>query len=629
MFDTKVYIYLSYYCVMNLKRGQVTVFIILAIVILAAVAIFLIYQNNKSTTTQIPSGFQPVYNTFLSCIQSNVLTGINILESQGGYIYLPSFDPGSSYMPFSSDLNFLGNPIPYWYYISGNNLGKTQVPSQQDMQNQLAQYINQNIRNCDFSSFNNQNFAIQMGQPTASVSILSNQVDVNLDMNLNITKGNDSVFVRTHKVNVNSELGNLYQSAETVYNYEQQNLFLENYTIDTMRNYAPVDGVELSCAPTVWDANQVVANLSQAIQDNIMSLRTGTKNSNNNDINYFTLPIPVQNVRFLTSPNWSSSYEINPTQGDLLMTQPIGDQAGLGVLGFCYSPYHFVYDIKYPVLIMIQNGAEIFQFPMAVVIEGNEPRNPLNGTAVSTSTATLCQYKNTNVTVATVDSNSTPINTNISYECFGQICNIGQTTSGTLTAPFPQCDNGYIVASANGYSSGRAQFTTTQSGSVNIVLNKLYNESISLLLDGRQYTGNAKISFISSDGTSQTLIYPQQNSISLSEGNYEIQVYIYLNSSINVGATTKQQCVNVATQGIAGFLGATQQQCFNINLPAQIISNALAGGGQSNYYVLETELQNSNTIQINAPSLPTPNSIDQLQNNYILFNSQNLTVTFR
>ena len=107
----------------------------------------------------------------------------------------------------------------------------------------------------------------------------------------------------------------------------------------------------------------------------------------------------------------------------LFITQPIGDQAGLGVLGFCYSPYHFVYNIKYPVLVMIQSGTEIFQFPIAVVIEGNNPRTSLNGTAVATSTATLCQNENTNITVTTMDSNSNPVDTNISYECFGQTCN--------------------------------------------------------------------------------------------------------------------------------------------------------------------------------------------------------------
>ncbi|MFZ1970574.1 MAG: hypothetical protein WAU65_00085 [Candidatus Nanoarchaeia archaeon] len=604
------------------KRGQVTIFIILAIFILATVAVFLIYRNSQSVTSQIPQEFQPVYNTFLSCVQSDALTGISTLESQGGYISIPPFQPGSVYMPFSSDLNFLGNPIPYWYYVSGNNIAEQQVPSEQDMQNQLAQLINQNVRNCDFGNFTGQDFQVQMGQPTTSVTINQDQVQINLDMSLNMSRGNDTTFVRNHKVEINSELGNLYQTALTVYNYEQQSLFLENYTIDVLRNYAPVDGVDISCSPRIWDAGGIVENLSQAIQDNIDSIRSGT-----NTTNYFTLKIPVQGVRFLTSSNWSSEYEINPSQGNLLMAQPVGDQAGLGILGFCYVPYHFVYDVKYPVLAIVQKNGEIFQFPMAVIIEGNEPRSPLNGTAISSSSPELCNYENTNMNVSVFDSNSNPINANISYECLGETCNIGQTSSGgSLSAPFPQCDNGYVLASAAGYATGRSEFSTTQSGSLNMILNKLYNLPVNLQIGGNIYNGDATITFTSSDGTSQTLVYPQQTNVNLSEGNYEVQVYVYQNSSINVGATTNQQCVNVAASGLAGVLGVTQPQCFNVTIPAQVISDALSGGGQSDFFALASNLQSSKSITINAPSLPTPTSLEQLQNNYILFTNENLTI---
>jgi hypothetical protein len=605
------------------KKGQVTIFIIIAIVIIAAIAAFFIFRSNLPVTTQIPQEFQPAYNTFLSCLQNNVQSGISILESQGGYIYLPQFEPGSLYAPFSSQLNFLGNPIPYWFYVSGNNIAKQQVPTQSFMQTQLAQYVDQVARNCDFGSFTDQNFIIQMGNPTSSVTINQNQVQLTLNMNLNMNRGNDSAVISTHKVIVDSQLGNLYQSALTLYNYEQSTLFLENYTVDVLRNYAPVDGVTFTCSPLTWNANDIVANLSQAIQDNIMSLRTG------NDINYFTIHVPVQNVRFVTAPNWPSDYEINPTQGSLLIAKPIGNQQGLGILGFCYVPYHFVYDVKYPVLATISNNGETFQFPMAVIVSGNLPRNSLNGTAVSTTAPPLCQNENTPININVFDLNSNPINANISYECFGNTCDIGQTSAGALTANFPQCENGYVVASANGFATGRSLFTTTQTGSVSIILNKLHNEIINLQLDGTNYAGNAMITFTSSDGTTQTVIYPQQTSVQLSQADYTIQVYIYRNSSITIGATTTQQCVNVASSGIAGVLGATQQQCFNINIPSQVISNALAGGGQSEYFILDSDLQDSNTIQISASSLPTPTSLEQLQNNYLLFGNKTLGISLQ
>jgi hypothetical protein len=602
------------------KKGQVTIFIIIAIFILAAVAAFLIYRNSVPIISQIPSEFQPAYNTFLSCIEDNTQTGINILESQGGYITLPNFESGSSFMPFSSQLDFMGNPIPYWYYVSGNNVAKEQVPTQIDMENQIAQFIDERIRNCDFSSYTNTDFQIQMGEPTAKVSISQNKVSISLNMDLSMNKGNESAFVRNHKADVNSELGNLYTSAKTVYDYEQKSLFLENYTIDVLRNYAPVDGVEISCSPLTWNANDVVANLSSAIENNIDSLHSG-----NNATDYFSIKIPVQGVGFLTSPSWAHDFEINPTEDSLMIAQPIGNQAGLGILGFCYIPYHFVYNIKYPVLVTVSSNGETFQFPLAVVVQGNNPRVSLNGTSISTTTPVLCQNENTPIAVNVFDSDSNPVNADISFECIGEKCDIGQTNSGVLNGKFPQCVGGYIVANADGFATGRYPFTTTQSGSLNIVLNKIYNEPINLKVDGNAYNGNAVINFISSDGKSQTAVYPQQKTIGLSEGFYTVQVYIYQNSSIKIGATTKQQCVNVQS-GIPGALGIPQQQCFNINIPEQVISNALAGGGKADYPLTESQLKNSNMITIDVPSLPKPDSVEQIQQNYLLFDTNSLSI---
>ena len=48
-------------------------------------------------------------------------------------------------MPFSSQLNFLGDFIPYWYYVSGNNIQKEQMPSKNDMEEQLEEFIEEKI----------------------------------------------------------------------------------------------------------------------------------------------------------------------------------------------------------------------------------------------------------------------------------------------------------------------------------------------------------------------------------------------------------------------------------------------------------------------------------------------------
>jgi len=594
------------------KRSQVTIFIILAIIIIALVAGFFIFKD-KLTASKLPSDMQPIYTSFLSCLEEDTLTGIEILESQAGYIELPDFEAGSAYMPFSSQLNFLGNSIPYWYYISGNNIEREQVPSKKDMEKELENYLDGKIRNCFLDTYYEEGYSIYLGEPESNVNINEDSVEVNLDMDLEINKGEDSAIVKNHKLYVGSKLGKLYDSALKVYEKEQEELFLEDYGIDVLRLYAPVDGVELSCSPEIWNADEIFDELQEAIELNTLALKTqGSKKD------YFVVDVGIpEQARFINSKNWAYNFEVNPSEGEILLAEPIGNQAGLGILGFCYVPYHFVYNLKYPVLIQVYDEDEVFHFPVAVVIEGNNPREALEGHAVEEELPEICNYKNTFLTVNTYDSELDRIAADISYECFGTTCEIGKTSSSdSLVEEFPQCVNGYILAKAEGFEDTKYLYSVLNSDTVSIIMDKLYDTSVALNLDGDSYNGDAIINFVS-DVDSKTIIYPEQKSVELSEGEYEIQE-----------ATTSEQCVEVPQSGLGGLFGLTAEKCFDIEIPAQIVSDVLAGGGKETYYISEYELRNSDYIEINAESLKLPTTLEELQENYLLFETKELDINF-
>ena len=571
------------------KRGQVTIFIIVAILIFTGIFTYFALSGSFSIDV-VPVQMEPVYSAFLECLEQDTQVGISILESQGGYIELPDFVPGSQHMPFSSQLNFLGNPIPYWYYVSGNNLEREQVPSKSDMELQLEGFIEERFRDCEFQTYRDSGFEISLGEPKVDVSIENNKVEVSLDLDLGISKNNESAFVKNHKVSVDSNLKGLYDSALKIYSQEQNDLFLEEYAIDNLRLYAPVDGVEISCSPLIWNANEIFDELQDAIEVNTLALGT------DRDEDYFNIDLPIksgQEVSFLNSKFWPNSLEVSPSNDLILTASPVGNQPGLGLLGFCYVPYHFVYNVKYPVLIQIyeDNSNEIFQFPVAVVLEGNNPRKALEGAAVGVQDPGLCENKNTKINVNTYDSNLDYVEAEISYECFGNSCQIGKTsfTSG-LEEEFPQCVNGYVVVRAEGFQEERYLYSVINQDTVNIILDRLYKIGVDLKLDGVSYTGEAMISFVS-DETSKTIVYPDQTSVELGEGDYEITVYVYQDSSLELGETTYEQCVDVPRSGIGGIFGLKQEKCFNIEVPSQIVSSVLAGGGIENYYISEQELK--------------------------------------
>lgn len=624
---------------MRSKKGQVTIFIIIAIVLVALVIGFFVFKDSLFEES-FPKSIEPVYNTFLTCLEEDARVGIGILGSQGGYIELPSYESGSEYMPFSSQLDFLGNSIPYWYYVSANNVEKSQIPSLSHMQKELADFVEGRIRNCVMDEYYDQGFLISFDEPDAEVSIRDGEVIVKMDMMMKINNLNsdESAVVRDHSVSVKSSFGELYKSAREVYDEEQATLFLEKRGMDIIRNYAPVDGVELSCSPKIWQGPKIVSELKEAISVNTFALRTKSSDYDltEKENKYFVLDLNAEsNVRFLNSEDWTSTYDIVPSEGDILMAEPVGTQAGLGMLGFCYVPYHFIYDAKYPVLVQVYSGdsfeatSEIFQFATAVVIRGNNPREPLAGSAGMFDMPDLCLYKNTKTTVNVYDVNLNPIEAEISYECFGSSCDMGETEgTSSLTEDFPQCVNGFVVAEAEGYETGREMYSTTSSGSVNLILDKLYEKDVILYVNNQAYSDNAIITFSSEDYT-KTILYPEQKTVELSENQYDVSVRMFRESSLSIAESVREQCVDVPESGVGGILGITKEECYDIEVPAQIVSNALSGGGEQSYYMLESELAGSSSINIYAESLPSPSTLEQLQDNYDLYELKGLVINFR
>jgi hypothetical protein len=418
----------------------------------------------------------------------------------------------------------------------------------------------------------------------------------------------------------------LYNSAKIVYEKEQRELFLENYGIDILRLYAPVDGVELSCSPQVWNAENIFSDLKEAIETNTLAL--SSEEPTTTEEKYFFVDAGIdEGVRFINSQDWANSFEVLPSEGVSLIANPVGNQAGLGMIGFCYIPYHFVYNVNYPILVQVYDGDEVFQFPVAVVIQGNQPRESLDATADEIDTE-FCVNKNSLTSVTVYDNDLNPVDAEISYECFGTSCYIGNTSSGTLQSEFPQCINGYILARADGFNDIKYLYSSVSEGSANIIMNRLYELDVNLKIGNLNYNNDALIYFTSEDD-SVIVNYPEQKKVNLSEGDYTISVYAYKSSSIKLQETTTEQCVDVAQTGIGGFLGFTEEKCFDITVPAQVVTNVLAGGGNQELFIADSELKNSELIEISADSFSTPTTIEGVQNNYLLFEESGLGVILR
>ena len=617
------------------KISQATTLIILAIVIVAGVILFFVFRGAFSFGGP-PKELEPVYNYYLNCIEKETEIGVGILSQQGGYIE-SEFSPGSSYMPFSSHLGFLGIGIPYWYYISGNGLVKEQIPDKEKIEQELNNFLKSRIQECDFSEFIEQGFEVELGKEIeVKTKIRKNTVDVIINQNIAIKTEESSWTGKKHSKKVDSNLGKFYELGKKIYADFKETSFLENYTVDVLRLYAPVDGVEISCSPKIWNVEEVRENLTAALEANIpfIKIKGDYYNLKNEENKYFVHDIPSIgradiNINFLFSRNWPNKMEIWPNEQELLIAKPVGMQEGLGMLGFCYVPYHFVYDLAYPVLIQLYYNDELFQFPVVVSINKNKPRTAIDTQSLPNFVPELCNYKNTEITVSTYNTNLEPVEADIRFKCFDNTCDIGKTSltgnEARLTDKFPQCNNGYIIASAGGYENKKHLFSTINPSSTEIFLDKTYNLDLEIKpLTEKDY---AIITFTKNKSV-KTISYPEQKSVELSSGQYEIKTYIYSDAEILLQGLSEQKCINVPKSGVIGVFGFTEEKCFNLEIPGQTINTAISGGGTQNYYISESELQSSKKIIIESANFQKPAKVEDLRINYNNVETSGLVISF-
>ncbi len=603
------------------KRGQIALFIIIAIAIVAGVGLY-IYLNSSSSASSIPKELAPAFDYYQSCISQETSRALDIAGSQAGYISLPPYSPPSVYSPFSSRLNYMGLEVPYWSYISGNGLIKEQTPSKADIEKQIADYLSSNVpSSCDFSDFTSRGWQVSLGAPSFQVSIQDSQVVVQESAALKVSYLGQSADKNSYSVQVPTKFGTMLNTAQALYSAEAESAFLENYSWDVINLYAPVDGVEIGCAPKVWKSADVETSIKQGLEANIQALNYGKTSS------YFNVPIQTngEDVQSTYFSSWPSRLEIAGADGALMKTDAIGPQQGLGALGFCYQPYHFVYSLMYPVMFQIMDSGEIFQFPVVVQIKDNSIRGGYNVTGLNESSQQdICAASTQPLSVSLQDVNLNPVEGNVSYTCFDQSCQIGSTSRGKISGMVPACLNGFIDVQAQGYSSAEIMFSSNNASSATITLDKLYDTNISLLVDGKPLNGASALVYFTG-AQSGTVEIPDVSSTKLSEGFYNVSVYVYGNSSITIPATTSRQCTNVPASGILGFLGQTKEQCYDINVPATNVGSALIGGGQGEIYLVPEMLSGGN-LTLSVQGLPTPKSIDDLQTNYALFDTQGVDV---
>jgi hypothetical protein len=626
-------------------RAQITLFVIVAILIVSAVGIVYYASSTISKAAlnkeqaiikAVPEKFRPAEINFLSCLKSKAQDSLTILGSQAGYVNLPAEDPASDYMPFSNTLSFVGLKIPYWWYVSGNNIQKNQIPSTEFMQNEMQDYVNAHVQECESSLRLLEGYELTTEKaPETKVTINDEYVDFEINYPIKLQYEDAAATVQKHMFAVPFELGKLYKISRQIMDKESENYFIEERTIDMIFIYPeiPSTSINFECSPRIWTKSAVAQSLKTIVENNVPFIRIkGT--SYGKAEKYFEIDAGKTdssvrvNMLAVTSP---FKFDVSPSDGELLKGEPMigeGENEALDFIKniFCISSYHFIYSVSYPVLIQLtdKNG-NIFQFPVLVVIANNQPKENRYAGEGITIVPELCSTKLAKETVNTFTSengNISPLNgVDISFKCIATTCKIGQTsTDGTITAQFPQCLNGELSARKEGYHPEKYIMSTNfNDQEVSLTLEKYMNFTLNVSViekDGRTRrvkSDETVILEMKNDVKSHNVnvIYPSQENVYLLSGDYSAKLSLFEKGSFELKGQQVSQCTNVPKEGIFGFMGFMEEKCISFETPNVNLEQVFGGGAEFPITIREGKVLNLYLLKTDAPK-----TVDELNSAY-------------
>ena len=520
------------------KKSQVTIFIIIGIIILVSLASVL-YIRTKVTKkpSEIPPEVRkdPIDEYVGRCLYDVSKDALNIIGMQGGYINIPDqirLDPLSSLA--LDPLRYF--TIPYWY-----NPNKNAIPSLNFIENQISDYIKDNIDSCinNFEPFKNEFDIKKIGNTTAKTKIMNGTIRVELNYPIQITyKSNISTSTKTKFVeDLNINFKKIYDLAVDITNADTTQLWLEKFTIYLMTSNPkiPFTGFKLSCSQNLWK----VSDVKNAIKSDLHTFLPYVRFRNTKHIPFMARPRAYDRFKGVTAedianknlprgkppsdsfeyfrffwnftnnnynniivsldyqPQWGLYFNAKPSESGYLRSSLTKSTTIPGVLSkvFCINYYHFTYDIISPIKVTIRddsafnNEGYTFNFAIPIIISnnyGNKVTFPIEPTySVETTSSEMCGSLTEKKRMIKVYDyiKGVPTIANISYDCLGHVCNLGSTgLSGgdiLLETGLPRaCRGGMIIAQKQGYISDEKQDMGQDEIELNILPTKTFEYAV-------------------------------------------------------------------------------------------------------------------------------------------------------
>ncbi len=637
------------------KRGQVSTFLIIGIVLIIIISGYFgiqhfvlksDYERQLDKHANVPIQVQPISQEIDTCLKEKLETAITTVGLQGGY-YLPPFEelPTTPYTPLGASIPIVQNSdirTAVWQRETPNGLQTTDIQTEKEIEEEINKYLEDNFQECIdiIEPYKEQGFSVaQTGTPQASTTITKNSVDTVVDYRFDITLKDLTFPLTSHLAQVDTQFGEMVEMAGEFMEFQEESLYLEKKTLDTMvanDNRVPFSGSSLACAQTTWTKSQVIQDLKDVLYYNTQAITiTGTANEGEPFLQADALSNNHKDITgtFYYSTNWPTVIEIQ-VEGETLESENLGHETATltgNILTqyFCFDNHHFVYDIKYPILIAFTDDkGYTFQFITQVIIDNNEPKENTEEILIIENQETkLCQFPTEQVDIETYtfSPTGTPITlpeTKVSLKCGYTTCPLGTTNAaGLLRTQAPQCMNGIFQAKKDGYYLGKAlNIGTLEQATSTILLEPFYTKEIRIQIIDKE-TGEIREPY-ESETAFTTFEFPEAaysattdgaTTVELIAGDYTITSMVTGESTwpITVPKTSVQHCTNTKGLGIASFF-AQPEQCFTTETESFELDMVLKGGVKYDFTLDRSTLASPDPLYVYVPAEAITTDMEEL-----------------
>lgn len=212
------------------KRGQVAIFVLVAILLLAMILIFyFFFADTKLGSLTGIGGGTIVPNSFLkSCIGDDLEDDVDVLSNQGGY-----FNPKGS-------IYYKGSNVKYLCYTSENYVTCTiQQPFiKNHFEKELGDSLRPKLTECVSllkEEYESEGYTVSMKENNISLKVNPEGVDVEFNVPMTVVKDGQTETYDGFKVNYPSKLYELLYTAETLVEYEA--IYGDSETTSFMQYY--------------------------------------------------------------------------------------------------------------------------------------------------------------------------------------------------------------------------------------------------------------------------------------------------------------------------------------------------------------------------------------------------------